>query len=51
MKFSHHRIFKCTCFMPSHYISAINLDVELSFSVFSEFDSMCLNRCIAGLNQ
>ena len=38
MKSSHHRIFKCTGFMSSHYGSAINLDVASSFNVFSEFD-------------
>ena len=38
MKSSHHRIFKCTGFMLSHYVGAINLDIVLSFSVFSEFD-------------
>ena len=35
---SHHRIFKCIGFLPSHYISAINLDVVSSFSIVSEFD-------------
>ena len=34
----HHIIFKCPGFMPSHYISVINLNVVLSFKVFSEFD-------------
>ena len=38
MKSSHHRIFKYIGFMPSHYVSAINLDVTSSYSVFSEFD-------------
>ena len=38
MKSSHHRIFKCTDFIPSHYVNAINLDIAQSFSVFSEVD-------------
>ena len=32
------RIFKCMGFVPSHYVSAINLDAAPSFSVFSEFN-------------
>ena len=40
MKFSHHRIFKCTGFILSHYVSAINLEDVSSYSVFSEFDFM-----------
>ena len=35
---SHHKIFKYISFIPSHYVSVINLDVVLSFIVFSEFD-------------
>ena len=46
MNSSHHKIFKCIDFVPSHSVSVINLDVILSFSVFNEFDS-----CIVSLNQ
>ena len=38
MKSSHHRIFKCTGCMLSHYVNAINLDIMQSFSIFSEVD-------------
>ena len=38
MNYSQHRIFKCIGFVPSHYVSTINLDVMSSFSIFSEFD-------------
>ena len=38
MNYSHHEIFKCKSFVPSHYVSDINLDVAPSFNVFSEFD-------------
>ena len=38
MNSSHHRILKCIGCMPSHYISAINLDTASFFSVFSEFN-------------
>ena len=34
----YYRIFKYIGFVLSHYVSAINLDVVPSFSVFSEFD-------------
>ena len=40
MNSSNHRIFNCMGFMPSHYFSAINLDLASSFNVFNEFDSM-----------
>ena len=38
MNSSHHRIFKCIGFVPSHYVGVINLDVAPFFSVFSKFD-------------
>ena len=38
MNSSHYRNFKYIGFVPNHYVSAINLNVTLSFSVFSEFD-------------
>ena len=40
MNYSHHKIFKCIGFVPSHYVNAINLNVASSFNVFSEFDYM-----------
>ena len=40
MNSSHYRSFKCIGFVPSPYISAINLDTTPSFSVFSKFDYM-----------
>ena len=48
MNYSHYKIFKYIGFIPSHYVSAINLDVELFFSVFGEFDYVCIvnfNQC------
>ena len=36
--YSHHRILKYIGFMSSHYISAINLNAMLLFSIFNEFD-------------
>ena len=38
MNSSHHTIFTCIGFVPSHYVSAINSDVVSSFNVFNEFD-------------
>ena len=49
MNYRHYRIFKYISFMFSHYISVINFNNILSFSVFSPFDYMSLG-CIIGLN-
>ena len=38
MNSSNYKIFKYIGFMPSHYVSVINLDHVSSFSVFNEFD-------------
>ena len=38
MNSNHHRIFKCIEFVPSHYVSIINLDAAPSFNVFSKID-------------
>ena len=35
---SYHRIFKYIGFVPSHYVSVINLNTIPSFNVFSESD-------------
>ena len=40
INYSYQRIFKCTVFIQSHYVSVINWDVVSSFSVFSQFDSI-----------
>ena len=44
MNSSHHIILKYIGFVPSHYVSVINLDVMPSFSAFNEFDSMFINK-------
>ena len=36
MNSSNHRIFKCMGFMPSHYVSAINLDLAVRFSILAQ---------------
>ena len=52
MNYSHHIIFKCIGFMPSHYVSVINLDVASSFSIFSEFDFVSqLNVLLVSINE
>ena len=52
MNYSNHGIFKCKSFVPSHYVSDINLDVVPSFSVFSEFDFVSqLNILLVWINE
>ena len=41
MNFGYLRIVKYISFVPSDYVSVINLDVASSFSVFIEFDFIC----------
>ena len=41
---SHYRIFKCTCFVFNHYVSAINLDVLCHPLMFLANLILCLNR-------
>ena len=38
MNYNNHIIFKCICFVLNHCVSAINLNIVSSFSVFTEFD-------------